>query len=267
MKGDKELECLNSIKQEIFTKDGEPIIHTNYFGLLEKDRNEIEQILRIAKSNEKTSEFPDFTFDNGFIEHFQVTSSKTTSKGSEHIKKTNCFDSKVKEETEIFKQNCNDNHSFDEGNSKHWTMDNTEHSHLLLLDSFKANWEKHIISLNKYTGRKDVGLFLIELSDYALCMKEDVYNDKDWKDGMSQGDMRKCEEFNCYRLTRDKILLDFIYEYKEKIRYVIFRYYDGFEIIMSENIPHLLKIIPWEFKICPLTVLQLASIYNMKYKK
>lgn len=41
MRGKKELDCLNKIKQGVFPN------YKNYFGLLEEDRNEIEQILKI----------------------------------------------------------------------------------------------------------------------------------------------------------------------------------------------------------------------------
>ncbi len=115
MRGEKEQQCLDRIKDATFTKDGALIkhpftgktyteirddefakeqiwyinsnCHNNYFGLLEADRNEFERILRKAEPNQKMSIFPDFVFANGFIEHFQVTSSSVTRKGSNHAKK------------------------------------------------------------------------------------------------------------------------------------------------------------------------------------
>ena len=77
-----------------------------------------------------------FTFNYGFIEHFQVSSSKTTHKGAENIKKMNCFVSKVNKETEILKQKWNEIPSYDEVRSKQWIMDNPEHSHTYLIKSF-----------------------------------------------------------------------------------------------------------------------------------
>ena len=140
-------------------------------------------------------------------------------------------------------------------------MDNPEHNHTFLIKSFEQNWTNHINSLHNYTGKKDVGIFLIEYSDYALSMVENVY--EGWIDGMSQGDMREQEEFHCYRLTRDKVLLDFIYKYRDEIKYVIFVYQDGFEIIRLVNIPYLLKLIPWEYIIYPMTVKNVSSLYNV----
>ena len=40
--------------------------------------------LSSAQPNPEASDFPDFVFDGGFIEHFQVTSAKETSKGDKH---------------------------------------------------------------------------------------------------------------------------------------------------------------------------------------
>lgn len=289
MRDDKEQNCLDLIKKEIFTNDGTPILHPftgktytevddnvfakeqiwfinrechkAYFCLLKEDRDEIEQILRSAKPNVKPSEFPDFIFNYGLIEHFQISSSKTTRKGAEHIKKMNCFVSNVNSETENLKQKWSETPSYDEVRSKQWIMDNPEHSHSFLIKSFKNNWKNHINSLHNYTGKKDVGIFLIEYSDYALSMIENVY--EGWINGMSQGDMREQEEFHFYRLTRDKVLLNFIYEYKDEIKYVIFKYLDGFEIIRLANIPYLLKLIPWEYIIHPMTVKNVSSLYNV----
>ena len=289
MRGQKEQECLELVKNYIFTVDGKPLIHPftnqtyldvsdeefqreqiwfinsechiNYFGLLEEDRIEIEQILRAAKPNINASAFPDFVFENGFIEHFQVTSSKETKKGAKHTKEMSLFASKVNAETERLKQEWDDTPSFDKVRSKQWMLDNPEHSHEYLVQSFERNWSNHIESLEQYAGNKGVGIFLVEYSDFALSMIENVY--KDWINGMAQGDMREQEKFHCYRLTRDKRLLDFIYQYKEQIKYVIFVYCSGFEIIRLENIPYLLNLLPWEYIIYPMTVKNISSVYNI----
>lgn len=289
MRGNKEQKCLEFVKQKIFTDNGIPILHPytgksymevsdiefakdqiyfinsdchkSYFGLLEKDRNEIEQILRIAKPNNKLSEFPDFVFDNGYIEHFQVSSSKTTHKGAEHIKEMRCFVSRVDKETEVLEGEWSDKPSYDKVRSKSWMLDNPKHSHSLLKTSFKKNWNHHIKSLDKYTGKKDVGIFLIQYSDNALGMSENIY--KDWINGMSQGDMIEKKHPHCYRLTRDKVLLEFIYNFKDKVKYVIFVYYNGFEVIRLENIPYLLRLMPWEYQVYPLYVKTVSSLYNI----
>lgn len=289
MRGQKEQDCLNYVKKFVFTINGKyccnPFTGKNYsevtdeefkqeqfyyvnpdynkscFGLLKEDRIDFEMILRNAKPNDKPNEFPDFIFPNGFIEHFQISSSKANRKGAEHIKKMNLFKAKVNRETEEIMRKWNETPCFDHVRSKSWAMINPEHNYNFLMQSFVDNWKKHLESLNKYNGSKEVGIFMIEYSDIALNMCECIY--ADLIDGMSHGDMRKPEILNCYRLTRDKQLLEYVYQFKERIKYVIFVYYKGFEIIKVENIPYLLKLIPWNYSIRPIQSITSSSIKSI----
>lgn len=255
----------------------------NLFGLTEEDRKEFFNVLRKVKPNENLSEFPDFVFDNGFIEHFQITSSKETRKGATETKEQNQFYKKVEIETEQFKEECNQTPSFDKVRSKSWERENCEHSYSNLLESFKRNFEHHIESLGKYTGNKDVGIFIIENSEFALSMMENVY--ASWVNGMSHGDLREQQTFNCFRLSRDKSLLNYIYGFKDKIKYIIY-VYEGqeevknstnricaeyvqkknYEVIKVDSIPYLLKLLPWDFIVVPMYVKNVSSIYNISKK-
>ncbi len=293
MRGEKEQKCLDLVRKFIFTNDGQPIYHPftrktylevsedefikeqiwfinakchkKYFGLLEEDRKEIEQILRKAQPNQNLNDFPDFVFERGFVEHFQVSSSKTTRKGAEHTKVMGCFTNKVNKETKEIKKRWNEIPRFDVVRSKHWAIQNPEHSHEYLIKSFERNWKKHIESVRKYAENVETGIFMIEYSELALGMCENIYDG--WIDGMSQGDMREQEQFRCYRLSRDKQLLDFMYRNKRYIKYVIFVYCGGFEIIRLDNIPYLLKILPWDYIIYPLEVKLISSLYNISISK
>lgn len=42
---------------------------------------ELQKWLKAAKPNQNSNEFPDFIFEDGFIEHFAVTSSSEGRKG------------------------------------------------------------------------------------------------------------------------------------------------------------------------------------------
>ena len=127
MRGERELRCLNIVKDAVFCKDGKPMqnpfthktyldvsddefkedriwlvnseCHKSYFGLEENNREEFECVLRVAQANLDASRFPDFIFESGFIEHFQVTSSPTTRKGATHIRKESEFRRTVDIET------------------------------------------------------------------------------------------------------------------------------------------------------------------------
>mgnify|MGYP006987514687 CR=1 FL=1 len=289
MRGDQELKCLNILKEAIFCKNGQPMknpfthktyldvsddefknertyfvnsdCRKSYFGLLERDRKEFENILRIAKANSNLSKFPDFVFDNGFIEHFQITSSQTNRKGSVHKKEESIFISKVESETEKIMQEWNETPSFDEVRSKSWAHTNPVHTYEFLVKSLKSNWKHHLESCKQYTGSKEIGIFMIEYSEFALAMCENVYHD--WIDGMSHGDMREQEEFKEYRLSRDKNFLEYVYQFRDEIKYVIFINQERYEVIRTENIPYLIKLLPWDYIIYPMCVSNMESLYNI----
>lgn len=75
--------------------------------------------------------------------------------------------------------------------------------------------------------------------------------------------MREQEKFKEYRLSRDKKLLEYIYQFKDEIQYVIFLNQARVEIIRTENIPYLIKLLPWDYVIYPLQVTTVASVYNI----
>ena len=273
MRGEKELSCLDRIKKELFFRAGQPICNLyngysafdiddamfmedyhsycnfdftkSYFGLVEKERIEFANIIRTAKPNPSSSEFPDFIFNDGFIEHFQITSSKSTRKGATHVRKVSDFERKMYDDMEKTKAEWNETPSFDEVRSKSWEFQNPEHGYKYLKESFKQNWEHHLESCEKYSGKKDIGIFMIEYPENALAMCENVYSK--WLDGMAQGDMREQESFKEYRLSRDKELLKYIYEFRNSIKYVVFVNSTRCEVVCTENIPYLLKLMSWEY--------------------
>ena len=75
--------------------------------------------------------------------------------------------------------------------------------------------------------------------------------------------MREPENFKGYRLSRDKELLKFMYDYKEQIKYVIFVSYYDIEIICLNKIQYLLKLMPWEYLIRPMIVNTISTLYNI----
>lgn len=286
MRGEKEARCFDILKNALFYKDGAPVcnifnggsaftVDENlfmadpfsycnpafckiFFGLLESERKEFLNIIRVARPNSSSSEFPDFTFKNGFIEHFQITSSKTTQKGATHARKEAAFQRRVERETEKLKVLWDENPCFEEIRSESWEFQNPEHSHDFLMTSFKQNWERHLESRANYSGNKDIGIFMVEYPEMALAMAENIYCG--WVDGMSSGDMREGEKFKEYRLSRDKELLNYIHDFKDTIKYVIFVNNARCEVIRTENIPHLLCIMPWDYLIYPELVITVSTV-------
>lgn len=76
-RGEKESFCLEKVKMEMFSDLTNDALNENphynldfdknYFGLLEDERAEFVNIIREAKPNPSSSEFPDFIFADGFI--------------------------------------------------------------------------------------------------------------------------------------------------------------------------------------------------------
>ena len=295
MRGQKEKDCLDTIKNAIFCDqkghflkdlDGKNfsevseekflqyyLIYTNIqcgclFGLTEEDGKEIVNILRKAVPNDKASEFPDFIFNNGFIEHFQITSSKENKKGAKQIIDEKNFERKTEQMQERFIKQCEETPSFDKVRSCTSSMQNPEHSYEYLCRSIETNFKNHLMSLDKYNGNKEVGIFLIENPEFALSMVENIF--EDYPDDISHGDLREQQTLRCYRLSRDKKRLNYLYAFKDRIKYIFYCYTDNaikkYEIIKLDSIPYLLKLLPWDFTICSLCADTISSIYNISVK-
>ncbi len=285
MRGEQELNCLSLLRKYMFYQNNQPRqdpftgqtyldvsdnefrklrlrfvnpeCKQTYFGLLIEDRVEFENGLRKAQPNPEPSLFPDFVFENGFIEHFQITSSKETRKGATHTRE----ESKLHRAVDDKMSEWDKTPSFDEVRSECWSMLNPQHNYQFLIQSFQRNWESHYESYQKYTGPKQVGIFMIEYPELALAMRETTY-DK-WIEYMSNGDMRRAEKFKEYRLSRDKELLKYIYQFKDDIKYVVFKNCRRFEVICTQKIPYLLELLPWDYSIYPLYVTNVSTLYNI----
>lgn len=98
---------------------------------------------------------------------------------------------------------------------------------------------------------------MIEYTDMALEMFENIYSD--WKNGMSQGNMRAPERILDYRLSRDKAMLEYIYGYRNQIKYVVFVYSSGVEVIRVENIPYITNLLPCQYTVIAKNVEHIIS--------
>lgn len=270
-----------NVSEDKFQKDHVCFVNPNryecYFGLEANDCKEFENVLYMAKENQSLSCFPDFVFDHGFIEHFRITSYLETKKGAKYSIEENELRKTIDPQIDKTKSEWDKIHIFSAIRSKSWSYTNLypdpfhkdhnsssnppTHSHEFLVSSFKKNWKHHIDSYEQYSGSKQIGIFMVEYSESALVMHENVYDG--WIDGMCPGDMRKPEQFNEYRLSRDKTLLRYIYEFKDKIQYVIFWNCSRVEVIRTQNIPYLIKLLPWEYVILPSKITTIESLQNI----
>lgn len=227
--------CLNIVREHLK--------ESIYYAISSKECSRLASYIINAKANENASKFPDFTFDGGFIEHFEVTSSHSNRNGStikhekyqlekalmEEMNKAPCYEGKL-----IM--------------TDKWHSENTYEDFCL---SFKRTWEKHIESLKKYTGEKEIGIFMFQYTDSSLRTRT-LYTGI--KQGLRYGDLLKDDcDYIGYQITRDSNLLDYIYSFKDMIKYVIFINEDRFlgdkiEIISVENIPEIIKIVKDRFE-------------------
>lgn len=271
MRGDAERKCLEAVQRCIFESSpfrnetaytvSEDEFFENYylyakpveqifFGMSEDDIVHFENLLRLVKPNSAPSEFPDFTSDRGFVEHFQVSSSEITKRAVALHKKEYAEFQKVANQKERQLMDEMNEHP-ESGKIETLTQVFTypRHSYEYFCTSFKKTWEHHAESLDQYGGCKDMAAFMIEYQEHTLHMCED-FSELKLKEKISYGDLFKGERYSYYRLSRDKNLLNYIYGYKGKIDYVVMVTDDELpEIIKVENIPELLKLNPHGFLI------------------
>ena len=70
-RGEQEIACLSLVQQNLNTE-------AKYFGCSTQDVDNIEKIFKNSFPNSQSSLFPDFIFENGFVEHFQISLGKST---------------------------------------------------------------------------------------------------------------------------------------------------------------------------------------------
>jgi hypothetical protein len=237
MRGEKEQQCLKIVREKYSVE--------SCYALSQEEYDNIENYLSVATPNPKDSEFPDFVFTDGFIEHFQVSSSKKNRNGAKHLKDESMFIKEFEQkEAELRESIVNTPNEIKAINS---CFNFPEHSYENLVKSFKTTWSKHVESLEKMLQYKgSCGIFMIEYSDKALEMLEDIFQN-------SKQDLflhiREPQRFDDYKLSRDKELLRYIAKYKDVIQFVIYVNTREVEVISTRNIKEVIKLLPWDFRI------------------
>lgn len=257
-RGEVEQQCFDYVKSRVFSNQ-----NICYACSMEDDLL-IEKIFQIAIPNPELSKFPDFVFDDGFIEHFEVTSSHSNRNGSTMKIEQHSLqkEAEIKENAlvdEMDKMPCFDGKTVI---TNKWHGKHTYNDFCL---SFKKNWQNHIDNLDKYTGNKDIGIFMVQYNDSALVM-DTIF--PDLKIELYYGDLLERPKYKGYRLTHDSTMLEYIYQYKDKIKYIVFFNNDGFhsqrcEIICVENIPEILKIVKERYSYHCVTIGSAHTLYGI----
>lgn len=216
MERKNETECIENIlelySKAVFDNVGKTAFHA---------------IFDTVKPNNRVNDFPDFFFEGGVLEHFEVSAGKEGRKGSsfkigqaksqrEDNKETEEAN-KVFMESERHPQTCyvlSQTHKYE------------NFSYQCFLESLKKNLESHIRSFLKSGAVGKAVVFVIENQSGQLTV---------WKDGRFIG-------FQC--LAQDRGALEILREAAGKVRYVFYVSADRLECIDLSKIEGLIKSAP-----------------------
>ena len=216
-----ELLCLNKIRNNYIFSRG-----MNFNKVFDNcDYFVMKSMLNSARQNDNHDIFPDFFFDGGIIEHFEVTASKESNDGSKY----KVDDARFRRENEKYFDQLDK--EFKEsppnpGTVKTESVINTHEgfSYEYFVKSFKRNAERHLASLSKSEFLNQVVVFLIEQQSAALS----IYSNN------------KFDRF--YKLSEDKNLLSYIKETFSGVNYIIFNVTNSYEIIDLSKIDSMIAV-------------------------
>lgn len=196
------------------------------FGLHDKEFLELKEWIKSAHLNESSTRFPDIIFEDGFIEHFGITSSYEGKKGAKQTRESSNF--KKNSETNFLKS-LNDSDE-NELTSSFFGRPFEEHSYSHIINSIQKNWLKHIRSYRNSKSLYKHRIFLLEYIDTNI---ETAVTKKD----------ELSKTYHSYRISTDKFLLEWIYGFKEEIDFLILVNHLPFslEVIKLDTIPEILK--------------------------
>ncbi|WP_382549405.1 hypothetical protein [Streptomyces sp. NPDC057131] len=238
----EEQKCLDLVKRKLNKND--------CFGMSNQQYNELQKWLKDAKPNHNSNKFPDITFEDGFIEHFKVTSSAEDKKGSKQKRESSNFERYSKN---TFLSNL-DSREEDMLVSNSFFREFEEHTYLNIVNSIKKNWEKHIESYDKQTSPSKHGIFLLEYIDINIQTAINRENEP-------------AECYCSYRISADRYLLEWIHRFKEKIEYLILINPLSIEVIRLDQILNIIESIPRVVTYAPIEGILSHNILGYKTKK
>lgn len=174
---------------------------------------EFNRLLDTAQDTDiEQTKFPDFMCDGGWIEHFAVTFGRSSSKGYENTR---------------LEQQALRSYGHPMEFCKVVSVEFPIGSYDNFMKSLHKSWNKHIASFWKsnMVNTQVVGMFLIEIDDESIIAH--------W-----QGEKGSFER-GPYSVLLDKQFLDFIYSYRDVVRYVVVCYksHNNCDLVVLDDIP------------------------------
>lgn len=268
-RGDMEMTCLEFVRKNAVKEaflNGYTLSHCeNWYGLhyepnVENDIELIANAVMNCSPNPDLNSFPDFIFEDGFIEHFQVSASDRRRKGNIALAMAN----DVKRESEKLLAAHNEtmlDKNPDKSHAMSYKITNYKlppRSYDMFLQSFKRHWEDHINSFKTRNNLGRNGIFMIQCYDFGFSMAEDISADFPKSNVRVGSFMKEAERFRCPRLSRCPELLEYMYEYCGDIKYVIYVCSETVEFFRTDELIYIKGLIrhPYLKIDCPGIVLQ-----------
>ena len=231
--GFAEKRCLDEVKQQCDQNK------VRYYELAEEEQKQLNILIGTAQDTDgKTTTFPDFIGENGWIEHFKVSSSNHNRKGSENIRQIVSANRVIKKQIEISIDEESLIHPF---SSSFYSGGNSLGNYH---ESLENNWEKHYQSYLKEQEKLkglEISAFMIESDDNYLK----VARFDDMREGMIQRGNAELP----FEIIYDKTILEYMLQYASHIKYVIFKSDFITSIIKTAAIPQILNELDYS-KIC-----------------
>lgn len=212
-----EIKCLEALKNA-FLCETRISIYSNC------ESTAILNYIFTALPNDKENDFPDFIFDGGGIEHFQLTTSIEGKKGAKFKIEENA-NKEVRERHRSMVSEAFASLEFVPGTI---TTDSYEEiyesfSYDDFLHSLEKNIKKHVISLHRLQYEKKIVVFLMEQQTPRLWLDEGVIPIK------------------FYELHNDKKALEIIEANCKDVNYLVYFVCDSIEIIEIAKVKDLIK--------------------------
>lgn len=222
--GFAEKRCLDEVKKQCDQNN------VRYYELTEEEQKQLKILISTAQDTDgKTTTFPDFIGENGWIEHFKVSSSKHNRKGSENIRQIASANRSLKKQIETSIGEESLIHPFSSSFNSYGNSLGNYH------ESLANNWEKHYQSYLKEQEKLkglEISAFMIESDDNFLK----VARFEDMREGIIQHGNTELP----FDIIYDKTIMEYILQHAAHIKYVIFKSNCKVSILKTAAIPKIL---------------------------